>query len=393
MPARALSAEVRFVFRCADPKATAAELLELATHIQDWPRALRMAEREGATAALWRALRESAGVLPKEAAEFLRARTMMSDFRMVQLSQRLSETVAAFRERGVPLMLLKGAAVGAISDASFRERPMTDLDLLVRPADVARARDAVLAAGWHQTEDERLHTLLQGMHHQAPFFDGRLPGLRLELHTALLPPDHSFAISESDFWAAATPASAPFEGASVPSREHMLFHTAVHYAWQHQMNFGTWRTLRSAAVVAQSPGFDWQSALDMAAHTKGLSSLYWTLRLSQRLAAIAIPPTVLARCAPPTAQWLTAAIERTVIAEIAPGEGPTSPSVRLSRLLWRGALRPKWSGLRDAGRKENHSWARTMGTHRDESFTRRMQRHASSSRDWWSFVTETLVGR
>lgn len=394
MAPRPLSPELRLVFRSADPSVAPDEMRALAGEVRDWGRALQLAEREGATSAIWAAFRQDHSALPGEAVMFLRSRTMMSDFRMARLSERLAETLAVFRDREIPVMLLKGAAVGAMADPSFRARPMTDVDLLVHKEDAARAREAVLAARWTQSSDERLHELLKEMHHEAPFHDAQLPGLRLELHTVLLPPDHAFALSLEELWNAALHVQAPFQGASIPSPAHLLFHVAVHFAWQHQMQFGTWRSLRAAGVVVQAASFDWQQAIALAMRTRAATSLYWTLRLAQRLAAMEIPSEALVTLAPPTGERWRQVIERSVVAGIAPGESPQNPSDRLSRLLWRAALRPKWSGLGDAGRHDpDQTWARTMGTYRNEGPLAKLGRHARSSRDWWAFVTRTLGGR
>lgn len=382
------------MFRSADPTAAPAELQSLTKTVADWPRALQLGEREGATPAVWAAFRHDPAALPAEAVTFLRARTMMSDFRMLRLSARLSETVSVFRERGIPVLLLKGAAVGALSDPSFRARPMSDVDLLVDPADAPRAREAILAAGWHQTEDQRLHTLLKDMHHEAPFHDASLPGLRLELHSRLLPPDLSFPFSATDLWRDAVAADHPFHGASVPSLEHLFVHAAIHFAWQHQLSFGAWRSIRTVAFLINTPDFAWESTLEEVRRAKAVTSCYWTLRLAQRLAGLAIPPGVLDGCAPPTSPVIRNAIERASVVGIAPGEAPSNPSDFLAGLLWRAALRPKWSGLGRPRRGDpDHVWERTMGTFQEERWPARLRRHARSSRAWWDFLSRTLTGR
>ena len=78
----------------------------------------------------------------------LRAKALQRDLRMQRLSQRLQATVRVFAERGIPVMLLKGSAYAALFDPTLRTRAMNDVDLLVRREDVAKAKEAVLAAGW-----------------------------------------------------------------------------------------------------------------------------------------------------------------------------------------------------------------------------------------------------
>lgn len=382
------------MFRSADTRCGTEEFERLAAAVGDWDRAVTLADAEYASPGLWRALR-SMRALPAPAAEYLRRAAMFSDFRMQQLAMRLQETVAAFAAAGVPVLLLKGAALGAFVDATFRLRPMTDIDLLVRLVDVPRARAALTAAGWRETDDPTLHAMIDaGHHHLAPFLDPRLPGLRVELHVSLFPDDHSFAFDESHLWRDASPAPAPFAGALVPSPEHLLLHACIHFAWQHTMVFGAWRTFRLAGAVILLPGFSWERFAESARSARAATSCYWTLRLARRMCALDVPTDVEARLAPPTPEFVRAALERHFIAALVPGEAPPSPSLGISRLLWRAALRPHWSGHRIADRWDpDLRWARALRGTEPEPLLARVRRHSVRARHWWDFVALTLFGR
>jgi len=388
------SPEAQLVFRSADVRCGSAELAPLAAVIEDWGRAVHLADGELATPTLWRALREVRD-LPAPVAEALRRAAMFGDFRMQQLAGRLQQTIAAFAAAQVPVVLLKGAALGAIADPSFRLRPMTDLDLLVVPEDVPRARAALVAAGWQETEDPTLHALLdEGHHHLPPYFDPQLPGMRVELHVALFPADHSFAFDETHLRREARPAAAPFAGALVPSPEHLVLHACIHFAWQHAMEFGAWRTFRLVGVASTAPGFSWERLTTIAREARAATSCYWTLRLGQRMGALDVPPAVLAALAPPTPEFVRAALERHFIAALVPGEAPPSPSIGMSRLLWRAALRPRWSGHRVASRLDSDlKWAEELRGTAPEPVSVRVRHHTARLQHWWDFVAVTLLGR
>lgn len=388
---RPLSAECRLVFRSADPRATPAELATIAREVQDWPRAVTIAEREMATLAVWRGLRDQAAALPTEVVEHLRRSSMVCELRMQQLARRAQATARVLAERGVPFILLKGAAVGALTDPTFRSRPMSDIDLLVHREDTARASEAVIASGWPLTTDPVLLELLKDAHHLPHFVDPQMPGVRLELHVALMPDDNSFAFSETDLWPDAIPAPAPFSGALVPSREHLLLHACVHFAWQHTMQFGAWRTFRVVGAVIGAREFDWDRFVRAAIAARAGTSCYWTLRLAEQMCGLSAPAEVLDRLAPPTPEWVRRALERHFVAGIAVGEAQASPSLKLTRLLWRAALQPKWSGHRAAGRHDpDQKWERARGTFSAETFTERLARHLAGYGDWWRFFSGTL---
>lgn len=391
---RALSPELRFVFRLADPAAPAEELRALLRAVEDWGRLVLVAEREGALPTLWRSLKAMHAQPPAQFAVLLQARSALQDFRMSRLATRTAEALAQFRARGVPVLLLKGAAIGAYCDPSFRARQMTDVDLLVRREHLDAAHDALAASGWKHSEDARLHTLLEGWQHEAPFLDPQLPGVRLELHTAILPPDHSFDFSSDTLWADAVAAPAPFDGASLPRAELLALHAAIHFAWQHQMTFGAWRTMRGIALLAGRPGFDWSLLVDEAKRRRATSSLHWTLRLGNTLGALTVPAAAIDATRTSTPEFVCRAIERHALAPLAPGEFPESPSQFVSRYLWLAAIRPRWSGHAQAGRHDpEQQWARVMGTMSTETVAQKVARHVSGLGHWARFVRHTIVGR
>jgi hypothetical protein len=249
-----ISAEARLVYRSAAPRGSAAEVAALVAAVTDWGRVVLLAEREVATSALWRMLKPSTATavsdgVPTVVADHLRRSAMVSDFRMQMLAQRLQSTVAAFRAAGIPVLLLKGAAVGAVVDPTFRTRPMTDLDVLISRDDIARARVALLGCGWAETSDTVLLELLQDHHHLPPFVDAQNPGTRLELHVAALPLDHRFALDDAELWRSSFAAGGPVLGArAVPRRARAITGT-LRAARVHPFRMGAYDGVRGMADV------------------------------------------------------------------------------------------------------------------------------------------------
>jgi hypothetical protein len=379
------------VFRTADPACTPEEFAALAGEVGDWPRAYSIAERELATLEVWKRLRQADVRVPDQVATAFRMSALQTDLRMQQLARRLEQTARVLAGQGIPFLLLKGAAVGAIVDPTFRARPMTDIDLLVHREDAERAGRALLEAGWSVTANPVYLEMLREAHHLPHFVDPRLPGMRLELHVSLLPDDQPFALVESALWRDSRPAEAPFSGASIPSPEHLALHICVHFAWMHTMNFGAWRTFRAISEVTRAGNLDWERFTVEATEAKAGTSCYWTLRLAAAMSGVPNPDGVLARLAPPTPEWIRAALQRHFVASLVAGEGPTSPSVRLTRWLWRAALRPGWSGHRDPGRWDpERRWERAYGIASTETFAQRLVRHAGGYRRWQEFLAGTL---
>lgn len=392
---RALSPECRLVFLSANKNAPANDeaIAALARGPINWVRVLAIAERENAVAALWRILAPtSRSTMPAVAADHFRRSAMVSDFRMLYLDQRVQETLRVLREHGVQVMLLKGAALAASVYSSFAERPMSDVDLLIRPADVERTRRALSASGWRENTDPAFAGLFAQHHHLAPFYDDSATRLRAEAHTALLPTDQPFAISSDAFWAAATPSSEAYSAALIPSTTHLLWHASVHFAWSHVMQFGAWRTFRDVNELIRSASVDWDEFVGMARRTRAASSCYWMLRLAARLSGAPIPADVLARLRVPTPESIRGALERHFIANIAVGEGAPCPSVRLTRQMWRLAIRPGWSGhAADNSEGRRREWEAVVRGPADPTQPGPFVRHVRGARHWWNYMVRTLV--
>lgn len=395
----ALSPECRLVFASARLVPDASLVSDLLRGPIDWARVVIIAEREKATPVLWRMIEAVSASpadapvdIPPVAAAHLRRSSMVHDFRMLRLSTRIEKSISALHARGVPVLLLKGAALANSIYGSFTQRPMSDVDILVRTSDAPQAREALIESGWPETTDPLLLSLLSDQHHLPHFVDPEPTGLRVELHTMLLPPDQPFRFSTEQYWASAVPAKAPLGTALVPDPQRLLLHACLHFAWSHTMHFGAWRTFRDVDSLIVAPTFDWDTFVALARDSKGASCCYWTLRLAHRVCDVPVPAEVLRALAPPMGARMSAALERHFVAMIAPGEAPPCPSIKVARLLWLAALQPRWSGFSKAGRFDpEHKWERAHGTASTETLLQRSVRHATGIRHWWNFAWRTLA--
>jgi len=168
----------------------------------------------------------------------------------------------------------------------------------------------------------------------------------------------------------------------------------MHFAWQHPMTFGAWRTFRVVSAVVSMSEFSWDRFVSTALASRASTACFWTLRLATLLSGLDVPADVMQRLMPPTPAWLRGALERHFVATIAVGEMPVSPSVRLDELLWLAAIRPRWSGhARSRHWDHENRWGRAYGVASNETKWGRFVRHLSEYRRWTSFLTGTLLGQ
>ncbi|MHB8835932.1 MAG: nucleotidyltransferase family protein, partial [Candidatus Methylomirabilia bacterium] len=128
-------------------------------------------------------LRWSGAALPPGIAGELRRHTLRAGLAHLGALETFREAAAALDAAGVPHLVLKGLALVHLYP-SGAERFSSDLDLLVAPADRARARRALLAAGYSAPEGVAAR-LLDRVHFHVtlvPRAKGRVP---IELHWGL----------------------------------------------------------------------------------------------------------------------------------------------------------------------------------------------------------------
>jgi hypothetical protein len=335
-----LSPEGRLLLATAGGPAMNDTIRSLAGSIADWTAMLQLLVQERAEAVVSARFTELGLTLPDSVTKELRVMAMRSDLRMARMSRRLEETVNAFAAAGIPVLLLKGAALGRTVYGIMPRRPMLDLDLLIPSDQRAEAKRVALAHGWQPSELEGLEDFYSGHYHMAPLHDAN-GHFNLEIHTALLVNGHPFTWPVAQVWEEST--ALPDMPARVPVPEQLLLHIGIHFSWSHLGRTGAWRAFRDVQALAASGTLDWTRFLALAQRARATAACYWTLHLAQQLAGVEVPPVVLETLRPPMPGAVNTALVRHFASHWYPGTGPTLP-LSLDQGLWRVAMRPGWSG-------------------------------------------------
>jgi hypothetical protein len=196
------------------------------------------------------------------------------------LLHRLSQVLQPLTAAGVPVLVLKGAALLLGYYHNLGLRSMTDLDVLVPTRQAAEAERILLALGW-QPRFRAVHS--QGFVDQA--------GRELDLHWLVLPECPQLT-ADDDFWAAAR----PLEVAGVPALAlhpaDQFLHVCVHgLAWNWLPPL---RWVADAVIVLRAtPDFDWARLTAQARQRELVLPLREALNYLARLVQAPIPPAVL----------------------------------------------------------------------------------------------------
>jgi hypothetical protein len=200
----------------------------------DWDLLARMAQGEGVAPLLHSILEQhESGGQPGIAAIPTKEKTRLAQSYYANaaytavLCRELDGVLAALTEAGVPVILLKGAALIKTLYTDPAVRPMNDLDLLVRRFDIPRAVRALQAGGFQRLMDNyiRYHVFMLG---------GQSGQTSVELHWSLVLNDQRFPELIDWFWSQSQPleASNPRVGVLSPMAE--MLYLAAHLGLQHK---------------------------------------------------------------------------------------------------------------------------------------------------------------
>jgi hypothetical protein len=212
--------------------------------------------------------------------------------RHLLLSAELIKVLRILRAHGIAVLPFKGPVLAATLCDQMVWRESSDLDFLVRRAEVTRARDALIAAGY------RLDSYLPSGEENAAFHwrsqlvmfpEGGGPSI--DLHWQLLPSLWPGARCLDSVWDRVKTTTFHDQDVRVFSAEDQLFFLCAHGARHY------WRSLRLVADVARfihvCRELEWDCLIRLVRSSDGGPVLALGLWLANRLLRVGLPPPVL----------------------------------------------------------------------------------------------------
>lgn len=294
-----------------EARAALADLMSLRP--EDWNDILDQAEHHQVVPLLHRALQSPEGraVVPAGVRERLQISYFTAAARSARLVSELAAVLRAARTAGLAVVVLKGAHLAEVVYQDVTLRPMGDVDLLVRRADLPLAERVLLDLGYRPVEARRGGPDYSIHRHLAPFVKpGAVP---IEVHWTL---DESgcFRIEDEGLWERARGARIAGVETLVLGPEDLLQHLCLHAAFQHGFRVPLRQIYDIALGVRQAgPELDWRG-LTATADASGLSRVcYYALALAESLLGAGIPAPALAALAAPGCDEKTVAVLRAYV--------------------------------------------------------------------------------
>lgn len=287
--------------------------------------------------------------------------TRQRHFRIVELLETLHHGCAA---GGIAAVALKGAALHAMGVYQPGERPMADIDLLVRPDDAKNTAELLQSLGFHEsnvTWKEREFTVGDSVERGALGEHANNP-VKIELHERIC---EKLPMRITDVTERVFPTGPEMGLNAYPSRGSLMLHLLLHAAGS--MAFQALRLLHLhdlALLASRLDDHDW----DEVFASQGGRAPWWVLpplRLTARYYGSRIPAKALSRAAQECPLPLASLTARRKLTDVSlshlridafPGiEWSESTSLALRYVLTR--VRPSTEHIAWRARSKSVGWA------------------------------------
>lgn len=124
------------------------QLADHAVQLNQWAELPEQAERHGLAPLVYHHLQQAGVVIPRSAKGALQGLYLRHRHTNQVRSQMVAEIAAALDKAGIQVLTLKGIALAHLVYGQAGLRPMRDLDLLVKRADLLKAREILVQLGF-----------------------------------------------------------------------------------------------------------------------------------------------------------------------------------------------------------------------------------------------------
>jgi len=287
-PNNALSAEWLALLECATPHIRVNRLNELFSKPLNWAHLLTLAEEQGILPLLTKGLGElNEGIIPAEIRQKLRDASRAQALFTLSLTAELFRVLDRLAALAIEVMLTKGPALSTRCYGDPGLRQYTDLDLVLRDADILRATEAMSALGY-QAKVPLTAIRARKIPGEYVFMQSGTK-LLVELHSERTFRYHPKPLSINGLFD--RQARVRFDGHDVPalSTEDELILISIHGAkhfWERLM----W--IADVAALVSQQTIDWDRAMGAAREVQAERMLRVGLLLAMNLLGARVPVEV-----------------------------------------------------------------------------------------------------
>lgn len=261
-----------------------------------WQAVYQLAQQENLLPLLYGTLRHR-DILPPEVEQAFSAAYYSNACRNSLLLRELTIVLQRFHQQGIPVLVMKGAA---LAEAVYRDialRPMSDLDLLIQPSQLAQARYVLADLGYALTGME-LHTgYTEEFRSEETWCRGGVVQVAIDLHWGLLNRLYYQQRLPSDWlWATAQPIQIEQTPALTFCTNAQILYLSAHLLLHHDAKGWLWFQ-DIAEIIALNPDVNWVEIFAQAQAYKLVTPLQRVIAILAHQWNVSIPTAVLGQLA------------------------------------------------------------------------------------------------
>lgn len=262
----------------------------------DWQRIVELAQKQIVAPLLYARLKERGITPPPAIAEQLRQMYLASATRHVRLFQELGHILRALQAADLPVIPLKGACLAEAVYGNLALRQMEDVDVLVKPADLAKALDVLRTIGYVAAHPFEIEVKRQLHQHMPPL--SKRDGVTLELHWTIVNPLDYVHFDDNDLdqlWSRATPAKIGGVQVLMLSPTDLLLHLCLHASVQHCFDGIGLRGFWDMALVIRRYGdeINWEQLTRRVNQWGIANGVHLALQLTEEWTGVVMPAPVM----------------------------------------------------------------------------------------------------
>jgi len=269
-----------------------ARVKELATGDLDWDYLLQLADRHGLQPLLYWHLNEvCAADVPERHLQLLRVAFQRVSALNIFLTHELRRLLSLFAANNITAVPYKGPALALQLYGNVALRQFSDLDIIVHPRDVLRARDLLLAEDYalFPPLTEGQQAVMLRTQCNLPFTRER-NRLVVELHWQVSAPHFARPFDTAGFWGRLGDAKLDDVNINLPAPEDLMLALCVHGS-KHLWERLAW-ICDIAGLIESKQDLNWRRLVTQARDTGSERMLFLGLQLAKNLLDAPLPPDV-----------------------------------------------------------------------------------------------------
>lgn len=223
------SPEISLLLACLRPSAVGSQPTRGVSGSLDWERFLDLCSWHRVSGLVHEAMSPRGGPveMPEWVSARLERRYERAARRAIRLNHELGRVLSALVDRGIEVVLLKGAALVHTVYADPALRPMGDLDLLVPEDRLDDAERVVLGLGYEFFDSPEARALAREKHRHYPRLTKEEGRYAVELHRHIVEKGSPLNFDVAELWSSARPVPPDGSRLRVLSAEDQLVHLST----------------------------------------------------------------------------------------------------------------------------------------------------------------------